>query len=59
MGVLREIDAAGADQGKTSHERYLTVFELIQERNDTLAAAFDGCGVRRRSSSSRTCGGSR
>ena len=41
-GVLREIAEVGADQGKTSHERYLAVFDLIQERNDTLAAAFDG-----------------
>lgn len=41
-GVLREVAAVGADQGKGSHERYLAVFDLIQERNETLSIAFDG-----------------
>jgi hypothetical protein len=39
--ILAEIDHIGADTSKTAHERYLAIFELIHERNEDVAAAFD------------------
>lgn len=39
--VLAEIDRVASDTGKTSHERYLTVFNLIRHRDKELSDAFD------------------
>jgi hypothetical protein len=39
--VLGEIGAIASDAGKTSHERYLAIFELIHKRNREMANAFD------------------
>ena len=39
--VLAEIARVSTEQGKSNHERYLTVFRLVHDRNKELAAAFD------------------
>jgi hypothetical protein len=39
--VLMEIDRIAANTGTSSHERYLAVFRLIEERDQQLAAAFN------------------
>jgi hypothetical protein len=39
--VLSEIDAVRADTGKSSHERYLQIYRLIDRRDDDLAKAFN------------------
>ena len=39
--VLSEVGQHTAPTDKSAHERYLAVFELLQERNDELAEAFD------------------
>jgi lipid II:glycine glycyltransferase (peptidoglycan interpeptide bridge formation enzyme) len=39
--VLDEVDRLTAEVGKTSHERYLAVFKLLQKRDKELADAFD------------------
>lgn len=39
--ALSEIDRLAADTGKGAHERYLTVFKLLQKRDKELSAAFD------------------
>lgn len=40
-GLLSELRAASTSPGKTAHERYLAVWDLMRRRNDDLAAAFD------------------
>jgi hypothetical protein len=39
--ALRECSDVIADPGRTAHERYLAVFELLEERDDELASAFN------------------
>jgi hypothetical protein len=39
--VLAEISRHVADAGKSSHERYLAVFKLLQRRDEELADAFN------------------
>ena len=39
--ILAEVCGVAADVKRTSHPRYLAVYELIQERNDQIARAFD------------------
>ena len=39
--VLREVRAATTEHSDSYHDRYLKVFELIQDRNQTMARAFD------------------
>ena len=39
--ILAEMQRIAEDSGKSWHERYLTIYRLIDERNDELAAAFD------------------
>jgi hypothetical protein len=39
--VLAEVSGLVADAGKSSHERYLAVFKLLQRRDDELADAFN------------------
>jgi hypothetical protein len=39
--ILLELDRVTADTSKSAHERYLAVFELLRERNEDVAAAFD------------------
>ena len=39
--VLTEVARAAADPAKGSHDRYLKVFRLIQERDTELTSAFD------------------
>src|SRR5437867_8709064 len=39
--VLAEIDRIASDGSETSHERYLAVFKLIEQRDKELAGAFD------------------
>jgi hypothetical protein len=39
--ALRECSEIIADPARTAHERYLTVFELLEERDDELATAFN------------------
>lgn len=48
--VLDEIARHSSDPGKSSHERYLAVFQLIQRRDRELADIFDD---QRRSTASR------
>jgi len=38
--VLAEVSGLAADTGKSSHERYLAVFKLLQRRDEELADAF-------------------
>jgi hypothetical protein len=40
--VLAEVGHIAGDAGKTSHERYLAVFKLIEQRDRELADAFNG-----------------
>lgn len=40
-GILEELRKTSAADGKTSHERYLAVWDLIERRNQQLAATFD------------------
>ncbi len=40
--VLTEVIAATSKPGQTFHERYLAVFQLIKDRDEDLAIAFDG-----------------
>lgn len=40
--VLAEITRAGGDAGKTAYERYIDIYKLMLERDETLAASFDG-----------------
>jgi hypothetical protein len=39
--VLSEIQCLASDTSKTSHERYLAVYSLLEQRRDELAQAFD------------------
>jgi hypothetical protein len=39
--ILAESRNAMEQPGKSAHDRYLTLFELIQSRNDDVARAFD------------------
>lgn len=39
--ILSEVEKASSDQGKTSHERYLTVYKLIQNRDHELGRMFN------------------
>jgi len=39
--VLADIIEAANGNAQTYHERYLQIFQLMQERNDDLALAFD------------------
>jgi hypothetical protein len=39
--VLDAIDRLISEAGKTSHERYLAVYKLLQQRDKELADAFD------------------
>jgi hypothetical protein len=40
-GVLSEVGRLASDPGKSAHERYLAVFQLLQRRDKELAEAFD------------------
>ena len=40
--ILDEIALIAADTKETAHERYLRIYKVIQERDRTLAEAFDG-----------------
>lgn len=40
--VLVELKGLIDDPSQTNHERYLSVFRQLHERNDDLARAFDG-----------------
>lgn len=40
--VLDECTSAAADPSRTAHERYLALFKLIRDRDDEIAAAFNG-----------------
>ncbi len=42
QSVLDETTQLCIQSGKTSHERYLEVHNLIRERNKTIGRAFDG-----------------
>jgi hypothetical protein len=39
--VLADVGQIAADAGRSSHEGYRAVFELLQRRDEELAAAFD------------------
>jgi len=39
--VLEEPAAISADSGRTAHQRYLDVLQLVRERDRDIAAAFD------------------
>src|SRR5262249_36272490 len=39
--VLAEVGQLAAEPGKSAHERYLAVFDLVHRRNKELAQAFD------------------
>lgn len=39
--VLSEVDAIAADASRTSHQRYLALFETVQRRNKEMANFFD------------------
>ena len=39
--VLADVTRIAADTDTSSHERYLSVFKLLQERDEELAATFD------------------
>jgi hypothetical protein len=39
--VLSEVGRLTADSGKGAHERYLTIFKLLQRRDKELAEAFE------------------
>ena len=40
--VLSDIEGLAHDGARTAHERYLAIYEVVQERNSELAGAFDG-----------------
>jgi hypothetical protein len=40
--VLDEIARVASDASKTSHERYLAVYQLMERRDRELATAFNG-----------------
>jgi hypothetical protein len=40
-GILEELRKASAADGKTDHERYLDVWDLLGRRDQDVAAAFD------------------
>jgi hypothetical protein len=39
--VLEEIEASSSDASRSYHERYLTVYRLLQKRDEQLAIAFN------------------
>jgi hypothetical protein len=39
--VLDEVSQVAADTSKSSHERYLEVFRLLQQQDKELASSFD------------------
>jgi hypothetical protein len=39
--VLEEIEAASSDASRSYHERYLTIYQLLQKRDKELALAFN------------------
>ncbi len=39
--VLDEVDRISSDASRSHHERYLEVFQLLGDRNEMLARAFD------------------
>jgi hypothetical protein len=39
--VLSEIKYVATDSKMTSHERYLQIYKLVHERNETMAGLFD------------------
>lgn len=39
--VLAEVSSTASDKGKSFHERYLTIFALMQKRDRQLGNAFD------------------
>jgi hypothetical protein len=39
--ALREIAGISGDHGRSAHERYLTVYDLVRQRNREMADAFD------------------
>jgi hypothetical protein len=39
--VLSEVGRLASDTGKSAHERYVAVFQLLQRRDKELAEAFD------------------
>lgn len=40
--VLSDIERVSADSAATSHQRYLAIYDLIQERDKELGRIFDG-----------------
>jgi hypothetical protein len=40
--VLSEVNEIAADTSRTSHQRYLALFETVQRRNKEMANVFDG-----------------
>jgi hypothetical protein len=40
--VLEEIARISADAGRSSHERYLAVYQLVERRDRELAETFNG-----------------
>ncbi|MGA2225141.1 MAG: peptide ABC transporter substrate-binding protein [Syntrophobacteraceae bacterium] len=39
--VLSEVSRLAAETGQSSHQRYLTVFKLLQKQDEQLADTFD------------------
>ncbi|MDH3437293.1 MAG: hypothetical protein OEN48_09935, partial [Betaproteobacteria bacterium] len=39
--VIGELSQAASDGGNTFHRRYLMIYELVQERDDEIARAFN------------------
>ena len=39
--VLDDVQCIALDSSRTSHERYLALFKLLDDRNETMSAAFD------------------
>ena len=39
--ALTDLDSLASESGKTAHDRYLNVFELLQRRDRELSDAFD------------------
>jgi hypothetical protein len=40
--VLSDVEKGSSDPGATSHQRYLAIYELIQNRDRELGRMFDG-----------------
>ena len=40
--VIEEIDRIGSDSARSYHQRYLDIFEAIQDRDKEIAQTFDG-----------------